>query len=278
MLPQSQSESLLKPVSTSSEDTMEGQLLDYAATQVRNRETFLLNFGADLRAFEWLLAALRSTWDRLGKEKDSRGHSHAGLTLFANILVRHAILGFQHIASYQSFLAWLTFRPGLEAFLILGKLKDDPQKYGKIWKERKTNRKAYDKAFWGKDLISTSLHRSDEFRKILSRLNDEFMHPNPDFTYRDVRVQHQGNSVLVEIQFFDMSPESHEAHLLAYMNLFDVILSASEGLVNSLCGLRSPDPWIRKPIAELARSRAEILASRNPLAKMIMEELGLWQL
>lgn len=249
---------------------MEGQLLDYAATQVRNRETFLLNFGSDLRAFEWLLAALRSTWARLGKEKNSLGRSHAGLTLFANILVRHSILGFQHIASYQSFLAWLTFRPGLEAFLILGKLEDDPPKYGKIWRERKTNQKAYNQAFWGKNVISKSLPRSNEFHKILSRLNDEFMHPNPDFTYRDVRVQRQGDSMFVEIQFFDTSSESHQAHLLAYMNLFDTILSASEGLVNSICGSLSHDPWIRKPVAELARSRAEGLASRNPIAKKIM--------
>ncbi len=98
--------------------------LDYIATQVRNRETFLLNFGRDFRIFDSSLTALRSIWARLGNERDASGRSHVGLLPFVNILVRHSFFGFQHIASYQSFLAWLTFRPGLEALLILGKWVD----------------------------------------------------------------------------------------------------------------------------------------------------------
>src|SRR5713101_2694800 len=105
---------------------MKRDLLRYAATQVRNRETFLLNFGSDFRTFESLLDAFRFVWARVGKERDTTGQSHAGLLVFTNILTRHAIFGFHHIASYQSFLAWLTFRPGLEAFLILGKFADNP--------------------------------------------------------------------------------------------------------------------------------------------------------
>ena len=114
---------------------MKLDLLDYASKQVRNRETFLLNYGNDFGVFDYIIKALFSNWSRLGKGKDKNGHSHAGLLLFSNILTRHAIFGFQHIASYQSFLAWLTFRPGLEAFLILGKFVEDP-KNAKIWSLR----------------------------------------------------------------------------------------------------------------------------------------------
>jgi hypothetical protein len=180
---------------------MKLDLLDYASKQVRNRETFLLNYGNDFGVFDYLIKALFSNWSRLGKGKDKNGHSHAGLLLFTNILIRHAIFGFQHIASYQSFLAWLTLRPGLEAFLILGKFIED-RKNAKIWKERYSNRKAYQKTFSGKSLVSNSFPRSQEIQKVLSRLNDDFMHPNPDFTYRDMSIRNHGSSYLLEIQFF----------------------------------------------------------------------------
>lgn len=115
-------------------DNMKPDLLGYASTQVKNRETFLLNYGNDFSEFDFLISSLVSIWSRLGKEKDKIGRSHASLLLFSNILTRHVIFGFQHIASYQSFLAWLTFRPGLEAFLILGKFVDNPSN-AEIWKE-----------------------------------------------------------------------------------------------------------------------------------------------
>lgn len=255
---------------------MIGDLLGYAAIQVRNRETFLLNFGNDFRTFEFLLDTLRSVWARLGKERDNHGRSHAGLLVFANVLARHAMFGFQHIASYQSFLAWLTFRPGLEALLILGKLVDDPVN-AHIWKQRHTDRNAYQKTFSGQALVSRSLPRSADFREVLTHLNDDFVHPNPDFTYRDMTVQDQGLSLALEIQFFDTTTEVHEAHLLAYLNLLDVVLHASEDLVNALCGPSSENEHAKPSVASVAGPRAATLATRNLLAKKVMEELGLWQ-
>ena len=44
---------------------------DYLGIQIRNRETFCLNYAADLRAFQSLLTDLRSIWARLGKERDT---------------------------------------------------------------------------------------------------------------------------------------------------------------------------------------------------------------
>jgi len=250
-------------------------LLNFASTQVRNRETFLLNYGNDFSAFDYLIKTLFSNWSRLGKGKDKNGDSHAGLLLFANILTRHAIFGFQHIVSYQSFLAWLTFRPGLEAFLMLGKIFEDPQN-AKIWKERHSNRKAYQKTFSGKSLVSSSFPRSQEIRKVLSRLNDDFMHPNPDFTYRDMSIQNHGSSYLVEIQFFDVSPEIHEAHLLAYLNLLEILATESENLVNKLFDEIVPKPTSEISFESSARQRATELSIENSVAKKVMEELGLW--
>ncbi len=255
---------------------MNVDLLEYGARHTRNRETFLLNFGTDFRTFDLAVNDLQNTWGRLGKERDVEGQSHAGLLLFVNILVRHTILGLQHIAAYQSFLGWLTFRPGLEALLILGKFLDDPAN-AKIWKERHLHRDVYWRVFSGKALASKRLPRSADFRQVLTRLNENFVHPNPDFAYRDMTVRDQDSSVILEIQFFDTVPSIHEAHLLAYVNLIDIICLASESLVNALCGPHSVVQDDRKPFSIAAASRATALASRNSIAKKVMEDLGLWQ-
>jgi hypothetical protein len=144
---------------------MNVDLLDYAAIQVRNREAFLLNFRNDSRTFGFSLDTLQSIWARLGREKDTAGRSNAGLLVFVNILIRHAILGFHSIVAYQS----------------------------------------------------------------------------------------------------------------AYLNVLDKICGASQCLLNSLCGLPSGKTIVTQPFDEIADSRAAVLATRNTLAKRVMEELGLWK-
>jgi hypothetical protein len=253
------------------------EYLTYLATQVTNRQVFFLNFASDFRVFETLLGALRSAWSRLGGERDLSGRSDVGLLPFANILVRHTLVGFQHITLYQSFLAWLTLRPGLEALLMIGKFVDDPAN-ATVWKNRQADRRAYRDAFEGTALESNSLANSADFRRVLSRLNDEFMHPNPDFAFRDATQTAQNNAVLLEIQCFDTSPELHEAHLLAYVNLIDRVVAASEGLVNCLCGSHPAAPAIREAYSKRESARATRIADRNNSAKRVLLELGLWNL
>ena len=255
---------------------MKHDILEYAAIQGRNRETFLLNYHDDFTTFNNQIGALDASWSRIGNERDRKGQSHAGLVLFTNILLRHAILGFQHITSYQSFAAWLTFRPGLEALLFLGKFVDDPAN-AKIWRDRLTNRKIFRKSFSEKGLISKSLPRCTDFREVLTRLNDYFMHPNPDFTYRDMSFREVGRDIAIEIQFFDVGSDIHEGHLLAYLNLLDMIVSASESLVNTLYSPPQNACSARKTFAIAAQARGASLAIRNSVAKRTMEELGLWQ-
>ena len=264
--------------SRSNEAGVKEDLLEYAADVVRNRETFLLNFPNDFRAFDFMIGGLREVWSRVGVERDRDGHFHTGLLPLVNLLVRHSIFGFQHMAAYQSFLAWLTFRPGLEAFLMLGKWVDDPAN-AEIWRNRHTDRNAYTRTFSGRGLVSAALPRSEDLRAVLSRLNDEFMHSNPEFTYRDMAIQDEGPSAIVAVQYFDTKAEIHEGHLLAYLNLVDEILWSSYALVNDLFGLPPSDAATRPHFAELERerSRAKALAARDSLAKKIMEELGMWR-
>jgi len=254
---------------------MMSENLDCFSTYLKNREVFLLNFGGDLRAFDLITKKIAETWSRIGVERDAQGESHAGLLVFVNILRRHAILGFQHLVSYQSFAAWFMFRPGLEALLILGKLVDNPENAA-TWKDRRHNWKRYAATFSGPDLVSHSLPSSDRFRTVLTRLNDEFMHPNPDFTYRDTTVKDEGKEVQVEIQFFDRDAVDHEAHVLAYLNLIDVVRQSSSQLVANLLGPPVPE-LPRIPVyADVYGQRAANLAQQSPLARNVMVELGLW--
>jgi hypothetical protein len=86
--------------------------LDYAGIVSRNREVFLLNYATDFRRFDVLISELQDVWLRVTRERDPKGASHVGLILPSGILVRHCMLAFQQLVSYQSFLAWLAFRPG----------------------------------------------------------------------------------------------------------------------------------------------------------------------
>jgi hypothetical protein len=248
----------------------------YHSTQVRNREVFEKNFASDIAAFNALLSRLREAWARVGVTRDVSGHSQVGLLPFSNLLLRHVIFGFEHLSCYQSFLAWLTFRPGLEALLIIGKFVDDPAN-AKIWLEREIDPKAYRQAFWGNALESKSLPRSAELRRVLTRLNDEFMHPNPAFTYRDTTVKTDKAEHLVEVQFFDVNADLHEAHLLAYLNLLDIIVVTSDCLVTALCGPSETNSPAQQTYETKEQNRATQLA-KDAVAKKIMQELGLWKL
>ena len=147
------------------------ELVDYYSVQTENRVVFQKNFASDITTFKVLLSRLREIWGRVGTVRGLAGHSHAGLIPFSNLLVRHLVFGFEHLSSYQSFLAWLTFRPGLEALLIIGKFVDDVAN-AKTWREREVNPRAYRQEFSGSALESKSLSRSADFRQVLTHLND----------------------------------------------------------------------------------------------------------
>ncbi len=252
--------------------------IKYISTVNSNFNIFLKNYqDTYLPNFNIIIRSLESIWGRIGKEKDLSGHSHVGLLPFVNLLIRHSIYGFQHIASYQSFLCWLSFRPGLESLLILGKFVDDPNN-ANIWRNREADPEAYRQTFEGKKLISKMLPRSADFQQVLKRLNDNFMHPNPNFVYRDTGIQNEKEGLLfLKTEYFDIveNVDIHEAHILAFLNLLDLICYSSDQLVQSLYGATSD----RLPIGSFSKivgSRAYYLANQDSVLKKIMLELGLW--
>lgn len=253
---------------------------DYQSAKDANRKVFEQNYGADLQFFEAANGKLNSTWERLGTTRDKMAHSHAGLLHFANILRRHCILGFENIATYQSYLMWSNFRAGIEALLIVGKVVDDPAD-AKIWLNRSSDqaadKKAYSNTFSGRGLRSKSLYRSGDLRDVLTRLNDNYMHPNPAFTYRDSTQVNEGDKVFLRIELFDVDPGMHETCLLAYLNLVAVVVQESCRLVVDLLGSGDPEDGLT-PYNKTNELRAKRLASAIPGAKKVLEEYGLWQI
>lgn len=244
--------------------------LDFFATVQRARDTFLLNYGQDFRRFESLANLLHGCWKEFGRTRDAQGRSHAGLLVLAQVLQRHAVLGFQALVSYQSFLTWLTFRPGLEAFLFIGKWVDDPRT-ASIWSDRATDRKTYRAVFEGDGLRSKSIREFGAFRSVLTRVSDAFLHPNPWFAYRD---QSRGPGY-VSMQYLETEPVLHEAHLLAFLNLLDRLYVASCELRQQVLGQPFVAEGVRVADAEGGRARA--IAATDAEAKAILEDLGLWR-
>ena len=250
-----------------------GELSDYYSVQISNRQVFDKNFPSDITEFNALLSRLQEIWARVGTVRGLSGQSHAGLLPFANLLLRHFIFGFEHLSCYQSFLAWLTFRPGLESLLIIGKFVDDPAN-AKIWLDREVNPGAYRQVFSGTALESRSLPKSAQFRQVLSRLNDQFMHPNPAFTYRESSVATTSDGPIIGVQFFDVTADLHEAHLLAYMNLTDIIVTSCNDLVNSICGATGIASQTQSYGSRGLQRAAQF--SKEPTAKKVLQDLGLW--
>jgi hypothetical protein len=252
---------------------------DYLRIKNANKKGFEQSYSVDLQSFEILLTKLNAMWERLGTTRDAAGRSHVGLLHFANLLQRHSVLGFENIASYQSYLMWPNFRPGLEAFLIIGKVVDDPAN-AKIWLNRASSnpahRKAYTAAFSGPRLSPKSLSHGNDFREVLTHLNDTYMHPNPDFTYRDSTQVASGRDLMLRIELFDVDPRLHEAHLLAYLNLLATVVEDSCKLVIQLLG--NGDPRDGLNLYEGAnRNRAVQLSTGVPEAQEILGRYGLWK-
>jgi hypothetical protein len=250
---------------------------EYGQIAAQNREIFLSKHSRDFARFEAFLQRLQAIWHRVARERDPSGSTHVGLSLLSSILIRHCVFGFQELITYQSFLAWLCLRPGLESLLIIGKWVDDPAA-AKIWMNRNKNARAYRTTFSGRNLVSASLPEAKRLRDVLTQLNDQFVHPNPYFAYRESDLrQIDGQTLQLATRFFDDRAELYEAHLLAYLHLLETIVTSSDRL---LCGIfgsftrtaLSSDGSFTKQESDRAKS----LADSDPVAKKIMEDLGLW--
>ena len=104
---------------------------------------------------------------------------------------------------------------------------------------------------------------------MLTRLNDNHMHPNPDFAYRDSTQVDQGNDVLLRIELFDIDPGMHEAHLVAYLNLVAVLVEESCKLVVDLLGSGDPQDGLNS----YDKTRFASLLQRQGFEERFLQEI-----
>ena len=166
---------------------MDSEVLNFHANVVSCREVFLLNFREELSAFDESNARLLDLIRVVGTYRDLDGNSHVGLLPFLMIMSRQGLNAFEAMSTYRSYQAWVSLRLSLECVLIMGKWFDDPSN-AKIWSNREKDRKTYQKEYGGKALLSKSLAGSDQIRGVLTKINDDFMHTNPNYYFRHTQT------------------------------------------------------------------------------------------
>jgi len=250
-------------------------ILEFSSAVERNGRIYLLARPYAFHAF----AGINEYFDRLGRRLqtgyDRDGNSHVGLLPFVLLMQRQALNAFEMLATFRSYEAWVLLRPCLESALIIGKWVDDPGN-AVLWDDKRNRFEEFKKAYQGKGLQSRSLPQSAKIQAVLSRVNDEFMHPNPSYYRRHTRFEGMGEQDLfLKVEFFDDNDDS-EAHSLAFLHVLVVIVDAVDELFAKLfVGQAGPAPQVTTVEREL-RSRADSIAAKHELYRRVLTELGLW--
>ena len=249
--------------------------VDYHRTLAANREVFLLKFPE--LYFEFLkiddYTSALCTAITHGHTKERK--TLVSLLLMMSILQRQMQNAFESFSSMQSYQAWVLFRPALEATLIMGKWLDD-KKFVGIWNNRYDNRKSYSNTFQGPSLESNSLPRSAEIRSVLSKINDDFMHLNPNYSARHSRLEEKDEEYCsLKTSYFDQE-EEHAIHLYAFLHLCLVTLRCIAAMLQrqfteDIAIQVDPDIFEKKYKKKIAQ-----LLKTYPNGKKVLTDFGLW--
>jgi hypothetical protein len=254
---------------------MNSELLDFHANLSSNREVFLLNFGDEMNAFEQTNLALLKLISVVGQFKDLEDKSHVELLPFLMLMSRQGLNAFEALSTYCSYQAWVSLRPSLESILIMGKWFDSPSN-AKIWHNRDKDRRAYQKKYSGKSLLSNSLKGSKQIRGVLTKINDDFMHTNPRYYFRHTQADKlEKGDILLQLRFNDQSVE-HEAHLYAFLHLTRVLISNLGNMFSTKFGERQEFNVDLENMQNHFRPKVMRLVKTNPETKPVLTELGLW--
>jgi hypothetical protein len=254
---------------------MNGEILNFHANLTANREIFLLNFGDELSAYEQTNTALLNLIKAIGQYRDLEGHSHVGILPFLMIMSRQGLNAFEALSTYRSYQAWVTLRPCLECALIMGKWFDSPTS-AKIWSNRNKDRKTYQKEYSGKALISKSLEGSKQIRKVLTRINDDFIHTNPRYYFRHTDAnKSSGGNVLLQVRFNDHTTE-HKAHLYAFINLTRFLVSNLGEMFITKFGEKEELKTDIEDMQKFFSMKIKDLIRETPETKTVLIEIGLW--
>ncbi len=254
---------------------MKNSILQYRSTVARNSETFLLNFSEEFSAFTETDSKLYEIGVFMSSNRTKNGESLVGFLPYMLIMQRQLRNAFQLLSTYQSYQTWVLARPFFESSLIMGKWLDDGKNF-EIWKKQKENWKAYNQCYSGKKLISNSLPNSSDIQGVLKKINDIYMHVNPQYFFNNHFLKGLENEeVLLTVPFTD-EPNYHEANLYSFLHVtLFVVGSVGEMLKNqygqnkvfniNLSGLQIV---FKEKIKQLVKSDSE--------SKKMLIEYGLW--
>src|SRR5450755_4018992 len=253
---------------------MENDILHYRAAQAYNREVFLLQHGDYVRTFDAIDTNFNVLVQPLSTLRDSNGKSYVALIPFVFLLQRQSRAAFEAFSTFQSYQGWVLFRPGIESVLIIGKWVDDPDT-AKIWANRQEDCRSYQKAYSGQALCSKSLPASAAIRRALTKVNDDFIHANPEYYSRHLRTEQPDEKTVQFWLNYHDDDVLVDAHVLAFLHLTLLMQEALAGLISAVFG-RSTILTARIAAFEQMFGKAiAALREKSSEAAEILEQLGL---
>lgn len=254
-----------------------GALNEYRESVERGRAWFAANHASVHTAFEVLNTGFDQLAGCLQSGRDADDDTHVSLAPLLMISQRQALVALDALEARQAYQAWVLVRPGLEAGLMIGKWMEDVANYV-IWRDRKLNWKAYQRAYSGSALASETLPRSPELQRALASINDSFVHPNPDYYGRHLRVSDVGGGMVeVKLQFFD-DDSFHWASILGMLHLLILLQDSLARLFASkFVNLEVRPERFGLADFEAKHAAAAILAAdAGPVEHVIVHSIGLW--
>ncbi len=254
----------------------QSHLLTYRSHVLYNQFASLLNEDYAFRAYH----QIHSNFDKLIRVcstiRDVKKRSLVSFGPFLLLMQRQGTTAYWSLASNQSYEAWVLVRPMLEACLIIGKWIDNDAN-AEIWKHREADRKAYQKAYQGRKLESKSLPRSSELRRVLSRINDDFIHLNNQYYQRHTDVlPDSDDSVYIQVHYFDPDEVDHLAHVFAFLHLVLVAQDSIARLWQDVFGEAGRVTIGLKAFQADFSERVTQFLKTHPDRRPVLEELGLW--
>jgi hypothetical protein len=253
---------------------MENDILHYRAGQAYNREIFLLQHADYFRAFDAIDKNFSALIEPLSTLRDGNGRTYVALMPFVFLLQRQSRAAFEAFSTYQSYVGWVLLRPGIESVLIIGKWIDDPEN-AKIWANRQEDRRSYQKTYSGQALYSKSLPASAAIRRALTKVNDDFVHANPEYYSRHLRTEQPDEKTVQFWLNYHDDEDLLDAHVLAFLHLMLVMQEALAGLIGAIFG-QAIDLTARMAAFDHKFGKAiAALREKTPETAGILDQLGL---
>ena len=250
-------------------------ILEYRGAIEYNLDFFLLNRAWALHAFSTADSGFAHLLKLLRDCRGGEGKSRVSFIPFLLLMQRQARSSFERLSSFQSYEAWVLLRPCLESALILGKWTDDLA-FAKIWENRMADRDPFRRKYSGRHLRSKSLRRSEELQRVLSRINDDFMHANSAYYTRHTTVVSvDENDVEILVHYFDTQVDN-EAHTLALLHLLVVVQESVLALFESTFGELPLKTMGLSSFEKAHEHRVRALPKRSPQQDAVLQDLGLW--